>query len=410
MKNITKVILLICMIAEAENAFAQWSFSMSVSFVGRDCGVANSYLATINQSLGAATAENQYSTKEQCMAERSVVQSIVNEALNYNVSGLDCRVVITLSGCSGNDMMSNTLQLGVSKDAAFQSSNPANEVNDWIEMHDSLIWIIGDTTKNEEPLNQTDHINDFINVSNQIEHVGTSNGAPAKYSFEYDPDVNYKLATDHKAPTFDWDNVYNYKEEEIIAKPLPKPRIHFEEEYEVKPISVPSDDSELDDFMDGALDVAGDVTKTAVDVYQIWKYLVAGAEVASVVGIIADAAISLAVEDLKAVYQVAYHGLWKGEPVVLSTSEILTNAAKNTAIGTVLDVGATALNEGRIDVENEKTYEAGSTIVSEVGRTVLEEVDELSKGNPLGTMLSIGTRATKYIGRIIGKTDASEEY
>ena len=370
MKSIIKVFLLTILFAGANTSFAQWSFSMSFSYVGRDCGNLHSIEATINQRLRAYTAGVQYPTRELCMSERSTVQSIINEINNtYNVNGIrgfDCKLVWTLGGCIGNDMSSNTLQLGVSKDAAFQSSNPANEVNDWVALHDSLIAIMGAPTKYMEPLDQTAHINDFIEGLDQIEHVyspqETYYGKPEERII---PD-NYKLATDHDAPTMP---TFDYEEEIIVSPTRKHPAIPFDGEFFPEPVKLPEDNSGIDDSW---FDVGGDVIKTAWDVGAI----VAG--IGSGTVLLAAVTTNVIIEDAKALYK----GIWKGE--IVSTKEILGNALKKSGWDAVETVFHGSLAKG------------------------FEKVGGLSKSS-LSSVLSISTRAAGYLGKAIGHTDISDE-
>lgn len=397
MKKITKVILLICMIAMAENAFAQWSFSMSFSYVGRDCGFMpelHSIEARANQML--KTSQVQYPTRDQCLAERSMVQSIFNELINTYSYGLaDCRIVFSLGGCTGSDMGSNTIQLGVSKDAVFQSSNPANEVNDWIAMQDSLLAIFGNPYKYEEPLDQTAHIQDFIGGLDQIEHVNTPQETFFSKPEERVIPDNFKLATDHEAPSFDWDNVYNYKEEIVIAKPLPKPILHWEDNSDYEPVhyDVEGEGPDVEDWVDAI----GDVAKSAVDITMGFGLLATGIATTTATGTVMagvalgigfDFAINLLVEDTK----VFIKGVWKGEPVTESTMDIVGNAAKKTVVGNLLDHTAATPDAGGVI---ETCYHTASG----VAMGALAEMPV--KKNPIGSLLSIGTRTVKYVGKVI---------
>lgn len=289
---------------------------------------------------------------------------------------------------------------GISKGTSFYSTNAANEIQNWSEDNTERMLALNPDYESKEPEIVTTEDPSFNNIIENIPYSDEAfSGRMPAGSFKYIKNTDNSSLNGSGIDSGKPFVPLNMREDGsyiIHSSDFDMKKIDLKP---VKPIIGVKDEKKISDFW---FDLAGDVAKTAKDVYDISK-VIAGtaatttATVAIGTAILADVAINLVVEDAKAYYKV-----YKGENV--TTGDIFKNTLEKSSLGLFkIEKSAGGYTKGVIDT-------AANGVVNhyiEEGTLTVVGATPIQKGLT-GPGISIATRAAKYGNMIVDKLNESE--
>lgn len=198
MKTFKLFMLLACMCMLSYTAMSQYTFTIKFSITGRCFDGLSSNLRHEAESLvnNALAQTGAYPlTKEECEALNRLITS---EAMSISSSGGGCNIKWTISRCTGKEPFGGKdIILGPQQGSSFYSTNPANEVADWVN----------DDIERQFALNK-----DNLNEKESSEFSKAKNGLRNNDSWFLDDEIHMPLYNHH--PLYSFDKIEN----EIIGE------------------------------------------------------------------------------------------------------------------------------------------------------------------------------------------------
>lgn len=389
-----RILLLFCISIVSQVAVAQWTFTLTTNANG----------AITVKKMGP------YSTKAEC--ERDRLQLIYSGSINLDIEyrrRVTISIKSTATPCTGpgGGSLGSVDLLGVDKGGSFFSINPVNEINDW--SNDDMERMLALNPESMSIFKEPNTIaTGDIAFDNLIENMPYSDeafsGRMPRGSANIEADDNDNITAIgqpikgegiHVSDDF-FDKPFDYGLGVWSSDDLKPLNVNLKP---VRPLPYPIEETRISDFW---FDLAGDVAKTAIDIYDISKVLAGTAATvtsAAAIGtaVLADVAINLFVEDAKAYYKV-----YKGESV--TTGDIIKNTLEKSSMGLFkVDKNLSGYTKGVIGTGGKGVTEH---FVKE-GSYKIVGASNMEKGLA-GPGVSIATRIAKYGNMIYDNLYESE--